>query len=366
MARTVGDVARMLSVMAGPTTARRSPTTSMPGASRPRSSGPPEGWRAAWTPDLNGLIPVDHEVAAVAERATGVFRALGVRVERACPDFGEVNDIVLATRGLSMVARHAEKLARWEPVMQRGLVWNIKQGLSLTPEQIGRGEILRTRLWHRVRAFMETRDLLLLPTVAVPPFPVEQPYPTEINGKALDNYTQWFFLTYGITVTGLAVHPRSPAASPGAGCRWACRSWAGGSGGRGAAGRRRVRGRSALGGRRPAGGDGRLTAHWMPIPTAKTFMMNDRSRFAASALPELRLLVALLPTVRVPRLGDDLSRPHVDLGALAPPLVAKGQGAVVGCVSPIALISPLSYQARIGPRGVPSTKAISKLRRPLG
>ena len=39
--------------------------------------------------------------------------------------------------------------------------------------------------------------------MAVPPFPVEQPYPTEINGEALDNYTQWFFLTYGITVTGL-------------------------------------------------------------------------------------------------------------------------------------------------------------------
>src|SRR5260370_42478869 len=52
---------------------------------------------------------------------------------------------------------------------------------------------------------MATRDLLLLPPVAVPPFPVEQPYPTEINGKPLDNYTQWFFLTYGITVTGLPV-----------------------------------------------------------------------------------------------------------------------------------------------------------------
>jgi len=32
---------------------------------------------------------------------------------------------------------------------------------------------------------------------------VEQPYPTEVNGRPLDNYTQWFSLTYGITVTGL-------------------------------------------------------------------------------------------------------------------------------------------------------------------
>src|SRR5215471_10772324 len=74
---------------------------------------------------------------------------------------------------------------------------------SSSPEEIGRAEALRTTLWHRVRTFMATRDLLILPTVAVPPFPVEMPYPTEINGKPLDNYTQWFFLTYGITVTGL-------------------------------------------------------------------------------------------------------------------------------------------------------------------
>jgi len=206
MARTVTDVALMLSVLAGPDD--RAPlsyevdTRQFLAAVRRPSI---RGWRVAWTPDLNGLIPVDHEVAAVAEQATGVFRSLGAKVEHACPDFGEVNDIVLATRGISMVARHADKLARWEPVMQKGLVWNIKQGLSLTPEQIGDGEKLRTRLWHRVRAFMETRDLLILPTVAVPPFPVEQPYPTEINGRPLDNYTQWFFLTYGITVTGLPV-----------------------------------------------------------------------------------------------------------------------------------------------------------------
>src|SRR5215475_1550040 len=104
---------------------------------------------------------------------------------------------------LSVVARHAEKLARWRDQMQKGLVWNIEQGLKLSPEEIGRAEALRTILWHRVRTFMATRHLLILPTVAVPPFPVETPYPTEINGKPLDNYTQWFFLTYGITLTGL-------------------------------------------------------------------------------------------------------------------------------------------------------------------
>ncbi len=204
MARTVSDVALMLSTMAGPDDRAPlsyavDPRRFTAAVNRPSI----KGWKVAWTPDLAGMIPVDQEVAAVAEQATHVFRSLGARVEHACPDFRETNEIVLATRGLGMVARHADKLAQWESVMQKGLVWNIKQGLSLTPEQIGNGEKLRTRLWHRVREFMETRDLLLLPTVAVPPFPVEQPYPTEINGKPLDNYTQWFFLTYGITLTSL-------------------------------------------------------------------------------------------------------------------------------------------------------------------
>ncbi len=204
MARTVADTALMLSVMAGPDD--RAPlsyavdTRELLKAVKAPSV---KGWRVAWTPDLNGLIPVDDEVARVAEGATRVFRSLGATVKADCPDFSEVNDIVLATRGLSMVALHADKLARWKDHMQKGLVWNIEQGLKLTPEAIGRSEKLRTILWHRVRVFLETYDLLILPTVAVRPFPVEQPYPTEINGKPLENYTQWFFLTYAVTLTGL-------------------------------------------------------------------------------------------------------------------------------------------------------------------
>jgi amidase len=171
MARTVTDVALMLAAMAGP----------------------------------DDRAPLSYEVktGAFPHGATRVFRALGARVESACPSFAEVNDIVLGSRGLSMVARHADKLPKWRDKLQKGLLWNIEQGLALTPRDIARAQIARTALWHRVRTFMETRDLLILPTVAVPPFPVEQRYPTEINGKPLDNYTQWFFLTYGITLTGL-------------------------------------------------------------------------------------------------------------------------------------------------------------------
>jgi amidase len=204
MARTVGDVALMLAAIAGPDD--RAPIsydvdvrTFLAAVKAPSV----KGWRVAWTPDLAKLIPVDAEVAAVAEGATRVFRSLGARVEAGCPDFSEVRDIVLGTRGLAYVGLHADKLPEWRDRLQAGVVWNIEQGLSLTPVAIADAQKKRTALWQRVRAFMETRDLLILPTVAVPPFPVEQRHPTEINGSPLADYTQWFFLTYGITVTGL-------------------------------------------------------------------------------------------------------------------------------------------------------------------
>ncbi len=204
IARTVADVALMLAAMAGPDD--RHPLSYEVDASqftRAVKSPSIKGWRIAWTPDLDGLIPVDEEVCHVAEDAVKLFRRLGARVEAACPSFAEVPDIIRGTRAVTMVALHADKLPQWREQMQKDLVSDVEQGLALTTRDIARSELLRSALWQRVRSFMDSRDLLVLPTVALKPFPVEQPYPTEINGKPLDNYFQWFSLTYAITLTGL-------------------------------------------------------------------------------------------------------------------------------------------------------------------
>ena len=204
LSRTVADAALVLSTIAG--LDERAPVSyEVDTRQFIRAVKAPsiKGWQVAWTPDLDGLIPVNDEVSRVAHEAVGVFRSLGARVEDACPSFSEVPDIILGTRALTMVALHAEKLPEWRELMQKDLVRDIEHGMTLTAREIARSEALRSVLWHRVRAFMATRDLLVLPTVAVPPFPVDEPYPSEINGKPLDHYTQWFNLTYAITLTGL-------------------------------------------------------------------------------------------------------------------------------------------------------------------
>src|SRR5262249_43157411 len=120
LARTVGDIALMLSVMAGPDDrAPLSYDVDTSHFSRAVKGPSIKGWRIAWTPDLHGLLPVDEEVASVAHNALRVLRSLGARVEAACPDFSEVNDIVRGTRAVTMVALHADKLPAWRDQMQK-------------------------------------------------------------------------------------------------------------------------------------------------------------------------------------------------------------------------------------------------------
>jgi amidase len=204
LARTIGDIALMLSAIAGPDD--RAPISYEIDRSQfTRAVKAPsiKGWRIAWTPDLHGLLPVAEEVADVAQGAIRVFRSLGAKVETASPDFSGMKEIVRGTRAVAMIALQADKLPGWRERLQKDLVRDIDQGLTRTARDVAHSEMLRSALWQRMCEFMASRDLLVLPTVAIPPFPVDQPYPTEINGKTLDDYTEWFYLTYAITLTGL-------------------------------------------------------------------------------------------------------------------------------------------------------------------
>jgi amidase len=194
----------MLSVMAGPDD--RSPisydvdTRELLSAAKAPSV---KGWRIAWTTSFDDLVPVDDEVRAVFERAVGVFRSLSARVESATPEMRDVPEIVRLTRGFLMVARHADKLPEHRAILQEGLVENTEQGLALTSHDVARGELLRTRLWDGVRAFLETRDLLITPTTATPPFPLDQPHVLMVNGQPLGKGMQRSYLTYAFSVLGL-------------------------------------------------------------------------------------------------------------------------------------------------------------------
>ena len=201
IARTVEDTALMLSVLAGPDS--RSPIClpergSIFLKSLERNL---KGVRIAWSPDLGGL-PVDSRVTETLEAQRHVFEDLGCVVEEGFPDFSDADEIFKTFRAWFYELKLASLLPEHGEKIKETVIWNIESGMKLSGPELGRAEVKRTALFHRVREFMQDYDFLALPVSQVPPFPLEQEYVSEINGLQMGTYLDWMRSCYFISVTG--------------------------------------------------------------------------------------------------------------------------------------------------------------------
>ena len=203
MARSVEDVAFLLSVIAGPD-ARSPIAICEPGElfASPLSSNL-KGLRVAWFKDLDGM-PFEPEVRQIVNDRRKTFEQIGCIVEDAEPDFSGANEAFRILRAWYSALNHSERVAQNPGVLKATLANEVEQGLALGGAEVARAEKLRTELYHRMRVFFERYDAFVLPTVQVLPFPVEQPYVNEINGVALETYIDWMKSCYLISATG---HP---------------------------------------------------------------------------------------------------------------------------------------------------------------
>jgi amidase len=202
MARTVEDVALMLSVLAGPDP--RAPISiAEPGSvfAQPLARDF-TGLRVAWSRDLGGL-PVDARVTAALEPAREVLAALGIEVHEVQPDLREADEVFRVLRAYNFELSLGELLDARRDQLKDTVVWNIEEGRKLTGPQIGRAEVKRTELYHRMREFMEQYAFLAAPVAQVPPFDVDQPWVTQIDGEKLATYLDWMKSCTIISATGL-------------------------------------------------------------------------------------------------------------------------------------------------------------------
>ena len=228
MARTVDDLALLLSVMAGPD--RRSPMSLEGAGSDFADSGPGSlaGLRIAFSPDLGGAVQVEPEIAR--ERS-------GPR-RRACETHGAVGRggqprlhrrrrVLPDPAGLAVRGHPGRASSTPTPTTVRpSLYANMLAGRELTGPQIGRAVVLRTTLFHRMREFLDDFDALILPVAPLPAFDADLQYPTW--WPASRNRTTWA----GCAPSAMSRSPvirRSPCrpVSPRPGRRSACRSSAG-------------------------------------------------------------------------------------------------------------------------------------------
>jgi amidase len=203
IARTVGDAAFLLSAMAGPDP--RAPVSiDEPGTVFQRSLKRDfRKTRIAWSRDLGGL-PMDPRVVSVLEPMKKVFRDLGCAIEDGEPDFAGATESFETLRAIGFLQKYGRLAEERGAELKDTVLWNVAEGRRRSGTDVARAEELRTRLFHRMRLFLDKHEFLVCPVNQLPPYPVEVEWPREIAGAPMGNYLDWMKSCYYITLTG---HP---------------------------------------------------------------------------------------------------------------------------------------------------------------
>jgi amidase len=202
MARTVEDLALLLSVLAGPTS--RAPLSlETPGSAfAPPLHGDLAGLRVALSVDLGGAFQVDHAVADVVRAQAAVFEGHGASVEDAHPVLHSADAAFRTLRAWVFQYRFRALLEKRPDAFKQSLKDNILLGADLSGADVARAYQRLTSIQDRMRAFFETYDVLALPVSQVPPFGADEEFPSTINGEPQATYLDWMRSAYFITVTG--------------------------------------------------------------------------------------------------------------------------------------------------------------------
>ncbi|MGB0371958.1 MAG: amidase [Opitutales bacterium] len=161
--------------------------------------------RIAYVDTLSGIRP-DSAISKSSEEALQKLAAVGVEVEQVDLDLSDGRDAFIALRGMHMVQHHVDRLEQLDQ-LGPNLRKNLEQGLRITAKDAALAEKTRASLTARLGKVLERYDAVVTPCMPIEPFPVEQNYPTEINGKPMETYIDWVAQTFLVTLASV------PAAS---------------------------------------------------------------------------------------------------------------------------------------------------------
>jgi len=206
MARTVPDLAMLLSVQAG-----HDPRAPLSLAEDPaRFAGALErgfgGTRVGWLGDLGGHLPFESGVLDLCVEALGALRTIGCTVDETPLGFDPERLwrtwITLRSCLVSggQHANYADPARR--ALMKPEAVWEVENGLKTSALDVYRASVDRSAWYRHVLGLFERFDFLVLPTAQVFPFPVERHWPDVVGGRRMDTYHRWMEVVIGPTLAG--------------------------------------------------------------------------------------------------------------------------------------------------------------------
>ncbi|WP_382310048.1 amidase [Herbiconiux sp. UC225_62] len=207
LARTVADIALMMSVEAGPDAVD---PLSLPGDGVDYAAaleGDLAGWRIAWSPDLGfGEQATDPEILDLCETAVTAFAELGAAVVDASPRWSDPqramwNGVWLPAYAPDLDAydwAELERTGRVDPELAE----LVRAGARQSGAAIASADLERSAVYRAFATFMEDHDLLVSPTVRIPGFPADRFGPPEFDGTPLSDRILGWINTYPANLTG--------------------------------------------------------------------------------------------------------------------------------------------------------------------
>jgi aspartyl-tRNA(Asn)/glutamyl-tRNA(Gln) amidotransferase subunit A len=199
MTRTVRDAALMLNAIAGADDRDRiSLPTSHPDYLK-ALEGDIRGLRVAWSADL-GFAIVDPQVRQITAEAVKAFAGLGCHVEDTNPGFDHPGELFQHFFYVNIGAM-LQDYPGYESQIDPQLLANIAEVKGISGQDYARSILRRGAIFEKIRRLFATYDVLLCPTVAVPPFEVGIEGPTQIAGRSVDRRA-WIAMTPLFNLTG--------------------------------------------------------------------------------------------------------------------------------------------------------------------
>ncbi|MCK8785291.1 amidase [Roseomonas sp. NAR14] len=208
MARRVGDLALLLSVMAGYDD--RTPL-SLDGDGR-QFAAPlgrdMRGVRIGWLGDLGG-IPMETGMLDLCLGGLRRLEAAGCTIEEARLGIGRdvIWDSFVALRqgfmAGSLRGLYADPAARAR--LKPEAVWEIEGGLRRSAADLFEASARRSAVYRAFRDALRHHDFLALPSAQVFPFDAALHWPAEVAGVAMDSYHRWMEVVAGPSLAGLPV-----------------------------------------------------------------------------------------------------------------------------------------------------------------
>ena len=207
MARTVSDLAMLLSTQAG-YDARAPLSIQESGAAFAQSlDANMKGKRVGWLGNLNGYLPMESGVLEVCQDALKVLETTGCSVDTTSlgmqPE--EIWDAWLVWRkALAGTSTGAyAHLPNWREKVKPEAQWEYDQSLDLKGTQLMKASATRTRFYQSMLTLFESFDVLAIPTAQVWPFDVKERWPQNIAGRSMDTYHRWMEVVLYPTFAGL-------------------------------------------------------------------------------------------------------------------------------------------------------------------